>query len=313
MSIHQYSRITLLVNPKAGSGTGARVALLVETAVRETLTHATIEVVQSQSSAHVKELAEHSDADLILCVSGDGTLHDLAQALMCRPAAERPAIATVPAGSGNDYARTLGVSLDPRKALASLDDWQEIRADVGRVDNGQESTYFLETLSFGVDAAVALNTETRRQASQSQGFRLYAGAAVDAILHELVAHKARYRIDDKCFEHDLVILAIQNGPTYGSGFLVAPRARITDGVLDVYTARDIGRLKGLYYLSRMKGGKHERLKGFANYRARHIEVAFDEPVPIQCDGEKLEGRSFTIDVIPSALEVLTVPDHKNAK
>lgn len=303
MTQQPYREVTLLVHAGAGSGTGGRYALQVTEGVRTAFADAEVDVVMTGSKEHIKHIGRTSTADLIVCLTGDGSVHDLAQTLVGRPEGTRPTVAVVPAGSGNDFARTLGMPLDPAAAVAALAECVPVKADVGRVN----STYFLETLSFGVDAAVALNTEELRKATQARGTYLYARAAVSAILHEFDSHRVEIRTADGGSTLDTLILAVQNGPTYGGGFRVAPRASITDGVLDVYTISGISKPVALYYLSQMKGGKHERLKGTRHFTTAHLELTFTEQAPIQCDGERLLGLEFAIDVVPAALDVLASP------
>lgn len=304
MPLPQYKNITLLFHADAGSGEGGKLASQVTEGLRSLFSEAELEVIETKSKQHIEEIGQSSTADLIVCLSGDGSVHDLAQPLVDRAKESRPTVAVIPAGSGNDYAQTLGMPLDPLKALQLLPQCRPLLADVGRV-NG---VYFVETLSFGVDAAVALNTEELRRSTGSRGVKLYARAAVSAVLNELNAHKVHIKIDNREFDLEALICAVQNGPTYGSGFRVAPHASITDGMLDVYTASGIGRAKALYYLSQMKPGKHEQLKGFTYYRTAQLELSFTEQIPIQCDGERLLGLDFAIDVVPQALEVLVSPE-----
>ena len=295
-----YRSITLLVTTGAGSGMGGRVAPEVAELLRASFPQAELAVVETRSKEHIQEVGRTSTDDLIICLSGDGSIHDLAQTLVRRSSEKRPTLASIPAGSGNDYARTLGLPLDPLKAAALLPECQPLKADVGRVN----STYFLETLSFGVDAAVALGTEELRLTTKTRGTLLYAHAAINAILREFSSHQVTVKMAEGEFTLNTLILAVQNGPTYGGGFMVAPHASIVDGMLDMYLASGIRKPTALYYLSQMKGGKHERLKGFSYYRTAQVELEFTEPLPAQCDGERLEGVSFSVSVVPAALEVL---------
>jgi YegS/Rv2252/BmrU family lipid kinase len=307
-----YRSITFLYHAGAGSGLAGKLAPQVAEMIQASFPSAKLELVESKSREHIKEVGSGSSSDLIVCLSGDGSLHDIAQALARRTDSARPTLAVVPAGSGNDYARSLGLPLDTLKAAALLRECEPIKADVGLVND----TYFLETLSFGVDAAVALNTEDLRLSTKARGTRLYAHAAINAIMHELVAHEVKVRMQGFAGEEkdaveelelEALILAVQNGPTYGGGFKVAPGASIVDGMFDVYMATNVGKLTALYYLSKMKGGKHESLKAFSYYRCSHLELEFTEQLPVQCDGERLLGSSFTVDVVPAALDVLALP------
>jgi len=293
----------LLVHAGAGSGKGGRVAPQVTVALQSLFPKAELEVVETKSKEHIREVGYTSQVDLLLCLSGDGSLHDLAQSLVERSDDKRPILAPIPAGSGNDYARTLGIPLDSLKAALILPQCKPVMADVGRV-NG---TYFLETLSFGVDAAVALNTEELRLTTKARGGVLYAHAAVNAILHEFDSHQVRIKIENEEFSHNSLLLAVQNGPSYGGGFKVAPNASIVDGMLDMCVVSGIRKPTALYYLTQMKSGKHEHLKGVTCFRMPRLELEFGQQPPAQCDGERLLGLKFSIDVVPAALKVLAMP------
>ncbi|MDR3137167.1 MAG: hypothetical protein LBU07_07190 [Coriobacteriales bacterium] len=299
MDLPHNAKISLLINPGAGSGTGAKLRAQAETLLTESFPGATLEVLLSRDREHMLYLGAHTNANLIVCVSGDGSVHDLAQALLMRPPDERPALAAIPAGSGNDYALSLGMPVDPLAALRALPSCQLARVDVGQVND----TYFLETLSFGVDAAVALHSEELRLRNKQRGVSLYARAAVDAVLHELIPRQAQLCAATFNWQGQLLILAVQNGPTYGGGFKVAPSARIDDGILDVYFVSGIGKLRGLYYLLRMKKGRHERLSGFHSFQTQSLKIEFAEPLPAQCDGERLLGTYFDVGLLPAALTV----------
>lgn len=295
-----YRSILLLYHTGAGSGLAGRVVPEVAQALQALYPHAQLEMVETKSKEHIKEIGRSSKHQVIFCLSGDGSVHDLGQALVERKDPERPILASIPAGSGNDYARTLGFPLDPLKAVAILPECEPVKVDVGKVND----TYFLETLSFGMDAAVALNTEDLRLTTKTRGTLLYAHAAINAIIHDFSAHQIKVKLPDEEFTLTSLLLAVQNGQTYGGGFRVAPRASITDGLLDVYFVSGISKPTALYYLTKMKGGKHEQLKGCTYYSTPEIILEFAEQPPAQCDGERLLGTTFTVSVLPAAIEVL---------
>jgi YegS/Rv2252/BmrU family lipid kinase len=296
--------ITVVINPAAGDNIGARIRPELERLFVELFPTRAIDFIEPGSKERAQALGANLRSDLIVMVSGDGTLHDLAQGVLSRPRLERPALSIIPIGSGNDYARTLGVSSDPLTAVRALRDGVRINTDVGRCNQ----TWYLETLSYGVDAAAAANTIELRKTTHSSEALLYAHAAVLAILTELKPHRARYVIDGQPHQDDLLILAVQNGPTYGGGFKVAPRASITDGYLDICMATKVSRLKALYLLARVFSGKHEQCRQFQTYRARSLTIDFDETVPAQCDGEPQQGRHFEISVHPQALDLIVPND-----
>ena len=306
----EFNRISLLVNPVAGSGQGRNMIAPVSERLIEIFPDAEVTLIETQGASHASWAAATLDTDLLLVVSGDGTVHDVAQGIMKRPRTERPVLAHIPIGSGNDFARTLGLPADPRAALETFATAVCLPIDVGRCSVKDDTTqiYFLETLSFGVDAAVAINTVELRKTTRMRGTGLYARAALSAIIHELRPFHATYMADELRVESELLICAVQNGPTYGSGFLVAPSARITDGKLNVCVARRMNKLQALYCLTRIKAGTHEGLAHFSTYVVRRFEIRLNHQLPIQCDGERMQGTHILIEAMPDALDVLVPRD-----
>jgi YegS/Rv2252/BmrU family lipid kinase len=290
-------KVEVIVNPVAGSGAGAAAFPVVKEAIGTMFPLWDCLYTHTTQATDAVERGRTSAADLLIVVGGDGTVHDTLQGLMARPVTERPALVMLPVGSGNDIARTLRMQKGLEESLKALPSLEFIDADVGEC-NG---VYFLETLSFGVDAAVALNTYELRKANQSRGFKLYAQAALGTIARELKAHHFQMRIDGRDSQRDLLICAVQNGPTYGSGFKVAPTASIRDGKLNVAMADQVSIPVALAYLARMKGGHHLGLKHFSFCEAQSLHIELPEQIPIQCDGERLLGTSFDIGIQSSAL------------
>jgi YegS/Rv2252/BmrU family lipid kinase len=294
-------RILVLVNPAAANNSAHHLWARFTSRFEALFSCYTRTTVETQSRRHTIELGASTDADLIISVGGDGTVHDIAQGLMQRPRNERPLLAVVPIGSGNDYARTLTLPSNPLRALEVLSEGTRLRVDVGRCNE----TFFLETLSFGVDAAIAFKTVELRTRTKNRGLLLYARAAVSAILHDLKAHHLTIALDgEEPLERELLICAIQNGPTYGGGFRIAPSACITDGHLNICTAATVSKLYALWALLIVARGTHERLPIINTSIAQRLTVELAREIPAQCDGEVLRGTCFKIEVIPDALDVL---------
>jgi diacylglycerol kinase family enzyme len=328
--------ILVLVNPAAANNTGHRLWAQVTPRFEALFSSYNRKIVETRSAEHNVEVGATTDADLIISVSGDGTVHDIVQGIMQRPREERPALTMIPIGTGNDIARTLNIPLNPQRALEALSTGVVVPIDVGRCN----STFFLETLSFGIDAAIALKVVEMRKTIKSRGLLLYARAAISAILSELKPHHFTITVnaedvrgDDNAgdaagdaagdsagdaagggiaggdtssetIDDNLLICAIQNGPTYGGGFRIAPNANAGDGMLNVCMAANINRLYALYALSLVAQGKHERLPIIRSLIARQMTVDLDQKVPAQCDGEPLHGTHFEIELLPGAIDVL---------
>jgi YegS/Rv2252/BmrU family lipid kinase len=297
--------VLVLVNPVAANNSAPRVWARLAPRFEELFADYTHTAVETQSRQHTIELGANTDADLIISIGGDGTIHDIAQGVMHRPRDERPLLGVVSLGSGNDYARTLGIPSNPLRALEALRTGTRLRADVGRCNE----TIFLETLSFGVDAAIAFKTVELRERTKSSGLPLYARAAVSCILHDLKTHRFTITLDGgEPLDRELLICAIQNGPTYGGGFRISPGARIDDGLLNLCTASNASKPYALYALALIARGAHERLPIISTSTARRLTVELAREIPTQCDGEMLRGTRFEIEILPDAIDVLVPRD-----
>lgn len=135
--------------------------------------------------------------DTVLALGGDGVIHEVVNGLMKIGEARRPRLGIIPLGSGNDFARTLGMAANsPERSLGQLLQGVAHRLDLGIV-NG---TYFDQTLSFGVDAAIALDTMERRQRTSAHGTRLFMASGVDVVRHQLRSwpHRVRFAGEPPC-------------------------------------------------------------------------------------------------------------------
>ena len=299
-------RTLLIANPAAHSGKGAAGADFARRFLGS-YSSATrgyeVRLTEGPGDA-VGIAADATGFDTVLALGGDGVIHEVVNGLMELPEPSRPQLGVIPLGSGNDFARTIDMPRnDVEGAFARLVRGRVREMEVGRV-NG---VHFMETLSFGLDAAIAIDTTARRAADTSQeGEALFvtSGLKVLSRAHGGFPCVARFD-DDEPVELSTLIFAVQVGPSYGGGFLVCPDADPCDGLLDVcYNVRKplIPHLLALFGLAR--SGRHARSNVVRLRRFRHAAVDFANEPPCQVDGEQLTGTRFEIDVIPRALRVV---------
>ncbi|WP_080803190.1 diacylglycerol/lipid kinase family protein [Arabiibacter massiliensis] len=296
-------KVLLIANPAAQNGNGGPAADRAAALLRAQLGEDAVVLARTAGPRHASEIAERAEGcGAVIALGGDGVIHEVANGLMRRPAAERPVFGIVPVGSGNDYARTLGVSEKVDEACAQLLAAEALPTDVGCV-NGQ---WFVETLSFGLDAAIALDTMERRVRTGRTGTALYAEAGVNQLLHHLETRRYTASFDGgEPVQADSIMFAVQVGPYYGGGFKICPDARVDDGLLDVCVAHPpVGVARALYIFLRAKSGGHTGFKQMELRRATALHVEFDEAPPAQMDGEHIDARIFDVSVEPAALRVL---------
>lgn len=319
-------RTLVIANPAAQSGRAREIAGRLQRFLEMYLRGSgSFEVVFTERPRHAVDLARSAAGfDSVLALGGDGVVHETANGIMSIPGPERPALGVVPVGSGNDYARTLGMrEISSDADLAQVLNLHPRRIDVGRVRYTAESApaspltlteHFVETLSFGLDAAIGLGTMSLRRRTGLSGRALYT-------LSGLEVFGARYREYPAVLSLDrgdpmrlrTLICAVQIGPTYGSGFLVTPDADPADGLLDIcYAEGPLPRALALPLFLSAKNGAHVESRHIALRRAGRIDIELaGDGYPIQVDGERLSFRRAVVDVLPGALTVLA-PDEPQA-
>ena len=155
----------------------------------------------------------------------------------------------------------------------------------------------------------------RRKKTGAHGTALFAASAVDVFMHRMRAYRYTAQVfgegpdgSETCCEigGEEIIFAVQVGPTYGGGFLVAPGASPVDGLFDLcYTVKYPSKPHVLALLLRAKFGLHTGSSVVRTCKAKRLVVEFPkgEP-PSQVDGEVFRGSRFDVRTVPGALEVV---------
>lgn len=220
-----WGRTLVIANPAAQSGRGAAGARAVEGALATGETPASsYEVRLTEGRGHATELAARAGSyDTVLVLGGDGVVHETVNGLMRLDAPARPRMGVLPLGSGNDFARTAGVvgRNRPVRALRELERGSERSFDLGFVtsDAVRGGVWFAETLSFGLDAAVALGSMESRKRSGARGTRLFGALGLDVFARNREPCPYRATLWDACgtpiaLEGEEIVFAVQLGPTF---------------------------------------------------------------------------------------------------
>lgn len=316
---YSFGQTLVIVNPTAHSGAAGTIAERLSRFLTLYLHEgSSFEVKRTERPRHATEMAAGAAGyDTVLALGGDGVIHEVACGLMTIPEAERPVLGVIPVGSGNDFARTLGI----REVTCDADLVQTLTCEPMQIDVGRirytsstdaaapldSSEYFVETFSFGLDAAIAHGTAALRRTTKLAGAPLYTLSGLNVFGAHYRSYPVRLRLDGG-EKRDLktIICAVQNGPTYGSGYRITPDADPQDGVFDIcYATGPLPRALALPVFLSAKEGKHVTNRHVTMGRARTVSVDFiDGAYPAQADGEALELRRAEIDLLPRALTVL---------
>jgi YegS/Rv2252/BmrU family lipid kinase len=294
--------VLLVHNPTAGGGRARR--LVPQVAAR--LAADGIEVAQHQTrsleDARLAACQAAGAVDAVVAVGGDGTVGACAAGLADAGPPGSPgtgaALGVVPAGGGNDAARSLGLPAgDPLAAAGLLPTLRRRPADLATV----AGRAYLNVAGAGFDS------EVNRIANQYLGWAGNRPRYVGAVLAELVVGRtARFRLslDGRAAELRGWLVAVANGPSYGGGMLVAPQASLADGLLEVVVIGDVGKLEFLRTFPKVFPGRHVEHPAVAVHRAARVELDADRPLAVYADGEPAGTLPATFEVRPAAITVL---------
>lgn len=295
-------RVCVIANPAAGRGRGAKILPAVRSAFSR---YGVTDVQTTHEPTDETALAKSAIGDgatTIVCVGGDGTSANIANAILHSNANVR--LGVIPAGTGNDFAKTLRATSTPfddiaRLAVAQSDD----RMDVGRV----EDRFFLNSCGFGFDVAVVQGLAKSRWLKGN-------GVYVYTALRQLLGFRGlNIAIRSLAAEHEralYMMLVIANAPHFGGTFVIAPSAIVTDGELDAVLVFDASSVRRLRLLGAATRGAHTAYKEVRMNRAPEFTLAFDQAPIYETDGELRRAESATVLVqcMPGALRVLAAGD-----
>jgi YegS/Rv2252/BmrU family lipid kinase len=238
--------------------------------------------------------AAEEGLDLVIAIGGDGTVNEVVNGLAGTPTA----LATLPMGAGNVWAREQNLPLEPDTAARVLVQGQFRSVDLGLAG----SRYFLMMASVGFDAAVvrAMAGEGRQPFWPLSYIFKGINIAVNFAGEETVI-----TIDDREIGGETVMVVIGNTRLYGGLAQITHQASIDDGLLDVCIFRGKGGFSqiSMYTLMALLQ-RQDRVKGVDYYQGREVTISSETPLFVQTDGEPIGTTPMTFRVVPRALRVL---------
>jgi YegS/Rv2252/BmrU family lipid kinase len=299
--------VCLIVNPAAGGGKARGVALEVESTLRGY--GLTVRRVDTHNLEHARTLAiEAAQAgETIAALSGDGMIGTIADALRGVPDA---LLGILPGGRGNDLARVLGISSDPRSACATIANGVPRAMDVGEVSAAEAST---RGRSFVGIASAGFDSDANRIANEAPswlGGLVYAYGALRALISW---HPARFEVEldppGERLSFTAYSIGTANSKTYGGGMRAAPDAMLDDGLLEVMVLESVSKFKFLTtVLPRVFKGTHVQLPFVHVFRAAEVEIAADRPFVMYADGDPIGELPVRVRAVRGAVNVLVPPD-----
>lgn len=249
--------------------------------------------VKSEVNTEMLRRANLVSFSAMIAIGGDGLIHQAIQTL----AGEQLPIYVVPAGTGNDFARSNKTLLtDPKKIICEILESPPKRIDVGHITCSSEKRKFVQILSTGFDANVNERANRNRFITGKLKYTL-------ATLIEL----PKFRAVDYEIEYDGVkrsfpamLIAIANGRTYGGGMQLCPMAVRDDGLLDIMILHPVGKLELIKVFPKVFNGSHINHPAVEFITARKVRISANTMA--YADGERVGKLPITVEVLPKSLQ-----------
>jgi diacylglycerol kinase (ATP) len=290
----------VIANPAAGRGKAIRVLRDVQSARPNERAGRILTTEAPGDEVRLTREALRNGASTIVVVGGDGTCSKVAQEILS--AGRECALAIIPCGTGNDFAKTLGVAgASPAEIFPLVARGITSRIDVGRADG----RYFINSCGFGFDASVLEAT---------QNVRFLKGDAL--YIYSALAQLFSYRgldvsIDGalRAKKQKLLMAVASNGSWLGGAFRIAPNAKVTDGKLDFCLLTDNNVVGRVRIFAGALRGTHLTLPGVTSAKGESLSLTFAEPPFMEMDGELQRATTGTvrIECVPNALTVVAAP------
>ena len=258
-------------------------------------------IVYSDGVAHAHIIASEaiSTTDLIVAVGGDGTVNEIASALV----GSDTVFGIIPYGSGNGLSRFLGIPMDAEKAIKNLNAWHFETIDAAKANN----EWFFNMAGMGFDAHISEVFSHQK----TRGFSTY----IKSSFREIINYKAEnyhIEIDGKTYNREAFMLSFANSSQYGNNAHVSPHASIQDGLIDVCIIKPFPLWRFIGMGIRMFTKTADRSKYVEIIRGKHINIQRTGPGPLHLDGEpRIADATVEINVVPSSLKIIAGSSYRS--
>ena len=291
----------IIANPHAGGGRARTIAIRAQSALTSAGINVTLHFPDSREQLQIISAQSCAEKpDVVLACGGDGTFHDILQFTI----AHNTTIGIIPGGTGNDIARSLGLTRKISDSfflgMANLIHNQHCELiDASKINCDGEQVWSLGVISAGFDSAV---NERANRMSHFRGTLRYILALL-AELREFKLHHYTVTMDGVQHNDCALLIAVGNGGNYGGGMRICPQADMKDGLLDITWVDPAPRRTVLRIFPQIFFGRHINHPLVYTYRAAEISIESPDSM-IYADGERIGSPPVLIQVVPRAVRIL---------
>ncbi len=292
-------KLLIIYNPQAGGGRAAGLLNSIQQYLKHSQALATI--LLTEHSGHAIHLAQNTDLtdyDGLIASGGDGTLFEVLNGYMLNQSQNRPPLGLIPNGTGNAFMKDLGLKQhDWRKAIDIILQKQKKPLDIGKLQCQGMTHYFINIVGMGFVSNVAQAAIPLKW----MGTAAYTAATLQKLIM-LKAQSLTLEIDGKTIKRQGVFVEVANSRYTGTNFLMAPKAKLDDGLLDVVILNKISRLKLLRLFTSIYDGSHIDYPEIEYLQAKSIKVTEAQPTQLIPDGEVLGETPAEFSCLHHAIE-----------
>lgn len=289
-------KILFLINPKSGVQSKSSLPALIDKHIDKSKFEYAIK--ETQYKAHACELAKEAAEqgyDIVVAIGGDGTVNEVARSLVHT----NTALGIIPCGSGNGFARHIGIPINIKKSIIFLNNAEVKDIDYGKI-NGHS---FFCTCGVGFDAVVSYN------------FADTAVRGLPGYVHRTVVDWVKYKsevyeieCEDKTVNEKALVVACGNASQYGNNAYIAPGASMCDGKLSIAMLTPFSALSVPKVVTQLFNYSIEKNEHFRSLSASWVRIKRKKGGPVHFDGEPyMMDAELFVEIVPLGLKVMAEP------
>lgn len=286
-------RILFIVNPISGGRDKQRIPSLIEKHLDKNIFEYRISFTEKVEHGYMLSKAAMKDSyDVIVAVGGDGTVNEVAKAVIN----SNVILGVIPFGSGNGLARSLKIPLKTKAAILNINKLFTDTIDSAKLNQH----YFFNVAGSGFDAHIS-------QAFASNKIRGFFGYIKTTFqeLRRYIPQEYKINLDGELLVRKAFIVSIANSSQYGNEAYIAPRADVKDGWLDIVVVKPIKWYKIPFLALRMFFKTAESSSYVEMFRAKRIDIEREYDAAIHIDGEpRLEQKNLSIEILPLSIKII---------
>ncbi len=271
--------LLFIINPTAGKNKARKSIPIIKKIMNKT--GKKYKIMITDKPKHATSIAYEALSDgyynTVIAVGGDGTVNEVARGVL---RAGCGTLGVIPAGTGNDLARTLNIPEQLENSIELIIENRTKKVDVGQVN---KNLLFTNVASIGFDSEVLKSTEIIKR--KFKGEITYTLG----LLKTLFTYKSKQmeiKLDDIVIKDKILLAAVGNGKYYGGGMKICPHADIEDGVFDICIVKDISKLKLLFIFPAVFKGIHGKYKKYVSfYKSSSVNINTTDKALLNVDGD----------------------------